>query len=77
MTAFLDEVAEATGLSSLFARRSVERACERAGVDPAQLSPATYRKVLPELERGIRGFFDEEGFRIARKHLHALLTRKS
>lgn len=70
---FLDVVAQATTLSSLFARKSVLRACERAGIDPARLRPADLPRLMPELERGIRGFLDEDGFRVAQRRLQALL----
>lgn len=49
-TLFLRVVA-ATGISELFATHAVARACERAGVDPLRLSPASLRIALPEIER--------------------------
>lgn len=46
----------ATGISELFAAHAVARACERAGVDPSKLSPATLKAALPEIEKTVGTF---------------------
>ena len=54
----LQAVADASGLSPIFAIQAVRRACQRSKVDPSSLSRESLRQALPEIERGIRGFHD-------------------
>ncbi len=56
----LDEVALASGLSKLVARSTIERACRRAGVDPARLTPRNLGGVLPSIETALRLFLPVE-----------------
>lgn len=53
-----DKLVAASGLSPLFASNSIARACQRAGVDPQTLGAADLPKVMPEVQRSIRGFLD-------------------
>jgi hypothetical protein len=52
----LDRVVAASGMSEVLGRASIERACQRAGVDPQTMSPAELGRALPDIERTL-GFF--------------------
>lgn len=62
----MERVAAASGLSELLARSSIERACERAGVDPKTMTPAELRRVLPHIQRILGLFlpFDQAAARV-------------
>ena len=68
----IEAVADASGLSSIFAAHTITRACERSNVDPKALSPASLRKALPEIERGIRGFHDAKSLAVAMARIKGL-----
>ena len=53
MSDFSQKVIARSGLSLLFAERTIARACERAGLSLAELSSANLRQALPEIERAI------------------------
>jgi DNA-binding response OmpR family regulator len=44
-------VVAVSGLSELLARSSIERACQRAGVDPKTMTAADLRRALPHIQR--------------------------
>jgi hypothetical protein len=73
MNSLFQRVVVASGISELFAVHAVARACERAGVSPEKLSPATLKVALPEIERTIGTFCHDELNEIMPKLL--LLTR--
>jgi hypothetical protein len=52
----MDQVVAASGLSPVFARSAIERACNRVSVSPARLTPETLRLALESIERGLRVF---------------------
>lgn len=52
----MDQVIEASGISATFARRTLQLAIERAGVDPTTLSPRTLRQALTEIEVTLSAF---------------------
>jgi hypothetical protein len=56
MSSLLQRVVLTSGISELFAENAVTRACERAGVDPRALSPATLKVALPEIEKAVKTF---------------------
>lgn len=56
MTPLFDRLLQESGLSPLFARSALQRACARAGVDAQTLSPSGLRTALPEIERTIRTY---------------------
>jgi len=58
------KVVTTTGISELFADHAISRACERAGVDPRNLSPASLKVALPEIEKTVRTFCPDELERI-------------
>src|SRR5262245_62156495 len=58
MSDLFDRVVQASGLSPLFARNALQRACQRAGVEPKTLSAAALRTALPEIERTLQTFLD-------------------
>lgn len=53
------KLVEASGLSPLFASNSIARACRRAGVEPDNMGPDDVSRVVPEVQRAIRGFLDD------------------
>jgi hypothetical protein len=60
MNALFQRVVATSRISSLFAENAVARACERAGVNPQNLSPATLKIALPELEKTVLTFCHHE-----------------
>ena len=58
MSAFFDNVVEASGLSKIFGKNTVKRALERAGLTPESVSPSNLRGALPELRRSIAPFLE-------------------
>jgi hypothetical protein len=73
MNTLFQKVVVATGISELFAVHAVARACERAGVDPQKLSPASLKVALPEIEKTVQTFCHHDLEQIMPR-LH-LLTR--
>jgi hypothetical protein len=51
-----ERVVQASELSSLFARPTLERALKRANVDPQKMTRADLEKALPEIRRSISPF---------------------
>lgn len=51
-----DRVVQASELSSLFARATLERALKRANIDPQRMTRADLEKALPEIRRSISAF---------------------
>jgi hypothetical protein len=64
MNILFRRVVATSRISSLFAEHAVTRACERAGVNPQKLSPATLRIALPEIEKTILTFCHQEAIEI-------------
>jgi hypothetical protein len=60
MTDLFERVVEQSGLSPLFARNALQRACARAGVEAKALSPSGLRTALPEIERTIKTYLDTQ-----------------
>jgi hypothetical protein len=60
MSTLFDRVVETSGLSPLFARNALQRACARAGVEPKVLTPSALRTALPEIERTIQTYLDAQ-----------------
>jgi hypothetical protein len=60
MSELFDRVVETSELSPLFARNALQRACARAGVQASALTRADLRAALPEIERTIRTYLDEQ-----------------
>ncbi|MFT3921926.1 MAG: hypothetical protein QM778_05275 [Myxococcales bacterium] len=60
MSALFNRLVEISGLSSLFARAALERACTRAGVQPTSLTREGLRTALPEIERTIQTYLDRQ-----------------
>jgi hypothetical protein len=58
MSDLFEQVIESSGLSPLFARNALRRACSRAGVEADILTPAALRSALPEIERTIQTYMD-------------------
>jgi hypothetical protein len=76
MNSFFQKVVVTTDISELFAANAIVRACERAGVNPDNLSPTTLKVALPEIERTVRTFCHHElGPIMARLHLLARQDR--
>ena len=51
-----DQLVQASELSALFARPTLERALKRANIDPVRMSRADLAKALPEIRRSISPF---------------------
>jgi hypothetical protein len=60
MTQLFDKVVQASGLSPLFAKSSLERALARVSVRPEMLSAESLKKALPEVEKVLRVFLTED-----------------
>ena len=58
--ALLDAIAQASGLSPLFARNSILRALGRAGIAPGAITQERIRGALPEIRRGLLPFLPPE-----------------
>jgi DNA-binding response OmpR family regulator len=70
----LERVIAASGLSELLARSSVERACQRAGVDALAMTPDELKRVLPHIQRTLSLFLTPPQAE-QRMEAIALLTR--
>lgn len=55
-----EQVVAASGLSAIFARSSVKRVLERGGVDPASFRRADLQRLMPEFERLLKGFLEDQ-----------------
>jgi len=51
---------EVSRLSPLFAESTIARACKRAGVQPDALCRADLPTVMPEVQRAIQGFLEDD-----------------
>ena len=51
-----DQLVQASELSALFGRSTLERALRRAGVDPQRMTRADLERALPEIRRSIHPF---------------------
>ena len=59
-TSLFDEVVQASGLMSLVAPFTVSRLLIAADVSPQELSPEDLGRALPQLERGLSVYLDEQ-----------------
>ena len=55
-----DRVVAASGLNELVAPFTISRLLLRADVQPRELTPSDLARALPEVERGIRVYLDED-----------------
>lgn len=55
-SAFFEQVVAASGLSEVLGASVIQRACERVGLRPDEVSPATLGRALPEIDRRLRLF---------------------
>src|SRR5262249_8305545 len=58
MNDLMAQVVAASGLSSIFAERSIARALRRAGFDPDALSRPDLKRALPEIGKMLATFMD-------------------
>ena len=56
----LDRIIAASRLSPIFARGAIERALQRSGISPAELTRTNVKRALPELKRAVRPFMQTE-----------------
>jgi hypothetical protein len=68
----LDDVVEASGLLSLIAPFTVSRLLIAAGVTPQGLTRVDLARALPELEKGLSVYLDDEQLAEARSRLQRL-----
>ena len=72
MNGLLDEVVDASGLTSLIAPFTVSRLLISAGVTPQEITPTDLRGALPYLERGLSVYLDDDELQQALGRLRAL-----
>ncbi len=58
--ALFDRVVAASGLSSVFATKALQRACARCNVDPLKMTRTDLALALPEIERALGVFLKPE-----------------
>ena len=56
----LDRVVEASGLMELIAPFTIRRLLISAGVSPQDVTPADLAKAMPDLERGLGVYLDDD-----------------
>ncbi len=56
MAALFDSVVQASGLSPIFAKSTLKRACERAGVNVETMTKQDLVKALPSIRRALETF---------------------
>jgi hypothetical protein len=57
---FLEKVVAACGLSDVFAKTTIRRACERAGVKPEAFAPEDIERVVPHIRKSLKVFLPPE-----------------
>ncbi len=60
MMDLFERLVETSGLSPLFARNALRRACARAGVEADLLTPRSLQEALPEIERTLQTYLNHE-----------------
>lgn len=63
-----------SGLSSLFADRTMARACSRAGVDPAQLTSIELSRALPTIAEALAVYLPPDELASAITRIRGLLA---
>ncbi len=71
------KLVELSGLSAIFADRTLERALSRAGVDPADLQPRHLARVAPALEEALAVYLEPEALEQAMERIRALIPEGS
>jgi hypothetical protein len=56
MSALFESLVTASGLSPIFARSTMKRACERAGINPDTMSRNELLKALPAIRKALETF---------------------
>jgi hypothetical protein len=56
MSNLFENIVEASGLSPIFARSTLKRACERAGVHVETMTKADLVKALPNIRKALETF---------------------
>lgn len=56
MAALFELLVEASGLSPIFARSTLKRACERAGINVETMTKAELIKALPNIRKALETF---------------------
>lgn len=69
----LDALAEASGLSSVFAHACIVRALRRSGVDLDKLTRADVARAMPEIERALSVYIDPADLAVRIRHMKKLL----
>ena len=69
-----DAVVDASGLMAMIAPFTVSRLLISAGLSPNDLTREELRRALPELERGLAVYLDEEQLREATGNLRRLAS---
>ena len=67
------QVVDRSGLSSIFAAKALTRALQKVGIpDVARLTPGDLDRALPEIERMLRTYLDDEQVAFSVKRLAQL-----
>jgi hypothetical protein len=66
-----------SGLSNLFAERTMSRACVRAGVDPEQLTSAELLRALPVIEEALKVYLPPDQLHGAMERIRGLVAHRS
>jgi hypothetical protein len=56
----LERIIEASKLSPIFARGAIERALQRSGLTPAELTRSNVKRAMPELRRAVEPFMQAD-----------------
>lgn len=56
MAALFESLVAASGLSPIFARSTLKRACERAGIDPNMMTRSELSRALPSIRKALETF---------------------
>ena len=63
-----------SGLSSLFADRTIARACARVGVEPPELTSADLLRAVPAIEEALAVYLPPDELVAAMTRIRGLLT---
>ena len=66
-----------SGLSNLFAERTMSRACVRAGVDPEQLTSAELLHALPVIEEALKVYLPPDELQGAMERIRGLAAHRA
>lgn len=66
-----------SGLSDLFAERTIARACSRAGVEAAHLTAAELSRALPAIEEALAVYLPKDQLEGSMSRIRALVAQRA